>query len=100
MGHFTSSYGNKYILVAVKYFSKWPEAQAFPTNNARVVANFLKKLFSRFGTPKVLISDRGTHFCDSQLAKVLERYGVTHRFSTPYHAQTRRQTEVTNRGIK
>ena len=100
MGPFLSSYGNKYILVAVEYLSKWPEAQAFPSNNGRVVANFLRKLFSRFGTPKVLISDRGTHFCDSQLAKVLEKYGVNPRFSTPYHAQTSGQTEVTNRGIK
>ena len=100
MGPFSSSFGHKYILVAVEYFSKWPEAQSFPTNNAKVVTNFLKKLFSRFGTPKALISDRGTHFCNEQLEKVLKRYGVTHRFSTPYHPQTSGQVEVTNRGLK
>ena len=100
MGPFPSSYGNKYILVAVDYLSKWPEAQALPTNDARVVVRFLKKLFSRFGTPRALISDRGPHFCNAQLEKVLKHYGVTHRFSTPYHPQTSGQVEVTNKGLK
>ncbi|KAK1434389.1 hypothetical protein QVD17_00129 [Tagetes erecta] len=100
MGPFPTSYGNKYILVAVDYVSKWAEAQALPTNDARVVVKFLKKLFSRFGAPKALISDRGTHFCNSQLERALSRYGVNHRFSTPYHPQTSGQVEVTNRGIK
>ena len=55
------------------------------TNDARVVLRFLKELFSRFGAPKALISDRGTHLCNSQLDKALSRYGVNHIFSTPYH---------------
>ncbi|GJW22940.1 reverse transcriptase domain-containing protein [Tanacetum coccineum] len=61
MGPFPSSNGNKYILVAIDYMSKWVEAQAFPTNDARNVVNFLKKLFTRFGIPKALISDRVTY---------------------------------------
>ncbi|KAK1429674.1 hypothetical protein QVD17_11888 [Tagetes erecta] len=100
MGPFPSSYGHKYILVAVDYVSKWAEAQALPTNDARVVVKFLKKLFSRFGSRKALISDRGTHFCNNQLERALSRYGVKHRFSTPYHPQTSGQVEVTNRGLK
>ncbi|KAD5317466.1 hypothetical protein E3N88_17412 [Mikania micrantha] len=100
MGPFPTSHGNRYILVAVDYVSKWVEAQALPTNDARVVVRFLKELFSRFGAPKALISDRGTHFYNSQLDKALSRYGVNHRFSTPYHPQTSVQVEVTNRGIK
>nr|GEZ87223.1 reverse transcriptase domain-containing protein [Tanacetum cinerariifolium] len=60
MGPLPSSKGNKYILVAVDYLSKWVEAKALPTNDARVVVKFLKSLFSRFGTPKAIISDRGT----------------------------------------
>ncbi|GJU82891.1 reverse transcriptase domain-containing protein [Tanacetum coccineum] len=88
MGPFPSSRGNKYILVAVDYVSKWVEAKALPTNDARVVVKFLKQLFSRFGTPRAIISDRGTHFCNDQFAKVLKKYGVTHRLSTSYHPQT------------
>nr|GFA30049.1 reverse transcriptase domain-containing protein [Tanacetum cinerariifolium] len=59
MGPFPSSKGNKYILVAIDYLSKWVEAKALPTNDARVVVKFLKSLFSRFGTPKAIISDIG-----------------------------------------
>ncbi|XP_052622705.1 uncharacterized protein LOC128127993 [Lactuca sativa] len=100
MGPFPMSKGNKYILVAVDYVSKWAEAQALPTNDGRVVVRFLKKLFSRFGVPKALISDRGTHFANDQLEKALRKYGVTHKFSTSYHPQTSGQTEVTNRALK
>ncbi|GJV27180.1 reverse transcriptase domain-containing protein [Tanacetum coccineum] len=69
MGPFPSSRGNKYILVAVDYLSKWVEAKALPTNDARVVCNFLKSLFAPFGTPRAIISDRDTHFCNDQFAK-------------------------------
>ncbi|GJU45361.1 reverse transcriptase domain-containing protein [Tanacetum coccineum] len=73
MGPFLSSRGNKYILVAVDYLSKWVEAKALPTNDARVVVKFLKYLFARFGTPRAIISDRGTHFCNDQFAKVMSK---------------------------
>ncbi|GJX13576.1 reverse transcriptase domain-containing protein [Tanacetum coccineum] len=100
MGPFPSSKGNKYILVAVDYLSKWVEAKALPTNDARVVCKFLKSLFARFGAPRAIISDRGTHFCNDQFAKVMLKYGVTHRLSTAYHPQTSGQVEVSNRAYK
>nr|GEV34194.1 reverse transcriptase domain-containing protein [Tanacetum cinerariifolium] len=100
MGPFLNSKGNKYILVAVDYLSKWVEGRALLTNDARVVVKFLKSLFSRFRTPKAIISDRGTHFYNEQFAKVMSKYGVTHRLSTAYHPQTSGQVEVTNRGLK
>ncbi|GJW08944.1 reverse transcriptase domain-containing protein [Tanacetum coccineum] len=90
---FPSSRGNKYILVAVDYLSKWVEAKALPTNDVRVVVKFLKSLFSRFGAPRAIISDRWTHFCN-------DKFGVTHRLSTAYHPQTSGQFEVMNRGLK
>nr|GFA04749.1 hypothetical protein [Tanacetum cinerariifolium] len=100
MGPFPSSKGNKYILVDVDYLSKLVEAKALPTNDARVVVKFLKSLFSWFGTPKAIINDRGTHFCNDQFSRVMAKYRVTHRLSTAYHPQTSGQVEVTNRGLK
>nr|GEU55839.1 reverse transcriptase domain-containing protein [Tanacetum cinerariifolium] len=97
---FPSSRGNRYILVAVDYLSKWVEAKALPTNDAHVVVKFLKSLFARFGTPRAIISDRGTYFCNGKFAKVMSKYGVTHRLSTAYHPQTNGQVEVSNRGLK
>nr|GFB49652.1 reverse transcriptase domain-containing protein [Tanacetum cinerariifolium] len=71
IGPFSSSRGNKYILVAVDYLSKWVEAKALPTNDARVVCKFLKNLFARFGALKAIISDMGTqpHITRKQAAK-------------------------------
>ncbi|GKA03769.1 reverse transcriptase domain-containing protein, partial [Tanacetum coccineum] len=70
MGPFLSSRGNKYILVAVNFLSKWVEAKVLPTNDARV------------------------------FAKVMLKYGVTYRLSTMYHPQTSWQVEVSNSGLK
>ncbi|GJY58588.1 reverse transcriptase domain-containing protein, partial [Tanacetum coccineum] len=100
MGPFPKSYKFEYILVAIDYVYKWVEAQALPTNDARVVITFLKKLFCHFGMPKALISDRGTHFCNKIMEKTMKRYGVNHRFSTSYHPQTSGQVENTNRALK
>ncbi|GJW70032.1 reverse transcriptase domain-containing protein, partial [Tanacetum coccineum] len=100
MGPFASSRGNKYILVAVDYLSKLVEAKALPTNDARVIVKFLKSLFARFGTPRAIIRDHGTHFCNEKFAKVMSKYGVTHRLATAYHPQTSGQVEVFNRGLK
>nr|GEV81752.1 hypothetical protein [Tanacetum cinerariifolium] len=68
-GPFPSSRGNRYILVALDYLSKWVEVKALPTNDARVVVKFLKSPFSRFGTPSAIISDRGLYFCNDKFAK-------------------------------
>ncbi|GKC79473.1 reverse transcriptase domain-containing protein [Tanacetum coccineum] len=84
----------------ISFAMRWVEARAFPTNDSRNVVNFLKILFARFGIPKALISDRGTHFCNHQMEKAMKRYRVVHRLSTAYHPQTNRQVENTNRAIK
>nr|GFA74584.1 reverse transcriptase domain-containing protein [Tanacetum cinerariifolium] len=71
-----------------------------PTNDARVVVKFLKSLFARFGTPRAIISDRGTYFCNDKFAKVMSKYGVTHRLATAYHPQINGQVKVSNHGLK
>ncbi|XP_076926255.1 uncharacterized protein LOC143589358 [Bidens hawaiensis] len=86
--------------MAIDYVSKWVEGQALPTNDTRVVVGFLKRLFCQFGTPKALISNRGTHFCNAQMEKALSRYGVTHWLSTTYHPQTSRKVESANQDVK
>ena len=101
MGPFPSSLGYKYILVMVDYVSKWVEAMPTLTNDARVVKKMLKKvIFLRFGTPRALISDGGSHFCNNVIEVLLKKYGVTHKVATPYHPQTSGQVEVSNREIK
>ncbi|KAM1495767.1 hypothetical protein ACFX14_030014 [Malus domestica] len=101
MGPFPSSHGFLYILLAVDYVSKWVEAKATRTNDSKVVANFVKSnIFARFGMPRVLISDGGSHFCNRTIEALLKKYNVTHRVSTPYHPQTSGQAEVSNREIK
>nr|GEW08640.1 reverse transcriptase domain-containing protein [Tanacetum cinerariifolium] len=100
IGSFSYSRGNKYILVDIDYLSKWVETKSLPNNDARVVYKFLKSFFARFGTPRAIISDRGTHFCSDQFAKVMLKYGVTHHLATTYHPQTSGQLEVSNHGLK
>nr|GEX80733.1 reverse transcriptase domain-containing protein [Tanacetum cinerariifolium] len=55
---------------------------------------------NRFGTPRAIISDRGTHFCNDNFTKVMLKYSVTHRLATAYHPQTSGQVEVSNSGLK
>nr|GEZ77513.1 reverse transcriptase domain-containing protein [Tanacetum cinerariifolium] len=84
----------------VDYLSKWVEVKALPTNDARVVVKFLESLFPRFGTPRAIISDHGTDFCNEQFDKVMLKYGVTHHLSTVYHPQTSEQVEIFSRKLK
>ncbi|CAN6570116.1 unnamed protein product [Malus baccata var. baccata] len=101
MGPFPPSFGFTYILLAVDYVSKWVEAKATRTNDSKVVADFVKtNIFARFGMPRVLISDGGSHFCNRTIEALLKKYKVTHKVSTPYHPQTNGQAEVSNREIK
>ncbi|XP_040960165.1 uncharacterized protein K02A2.6-like [Gossypium hirsutum] len=55
---------------------------------------------ARYGTPRALISDRGTHFCNKLVSALMEKYGVTQRIATAYYPQTNGQAEVSNREIK
>ncbi|KAG7559514.1 Integrase catalytic core [Arabidopsis thaliana x Arabidopsis arenosa] len=101
MGPFPSSYGNKYILVAVDYVSKWVEAIASPTNDARVVLKLFKTIiFPRFGVPRVVISEGGKHFINKVFENLLKKHGVKHKVATPYHPRTSGQVEISNREIK
>ena len=89
MGPFPSSFSNLYILLAIDYVSKWVEAILTQNNDAIVVETFLHShIFTRFGTPRALITDGGTHFCNKLVDSVLRKYGVRHRTALAYHPQT------------
>ncbi|WJZ92712.1 hypothetical protein VitviT2T_011694 [Vitis vinifera] len=86
---FPMSFGYFYILVGVDYVSKGVEAIPCKHNDHKVVLKFLKEnIFSRFGVPKVIISDGGTYFCNKSFETLLAKYGVKHKIATPYHPQT------------
>ena len=101
MGPFPYSFGYVYILVGVDYVSKWVEAVPCRAADHRVVLKFLKEnIFSRFGVPKAIISDEGSHFYNKPFENLLVKYGVKHKVSTLYHPQTSGQVELANREIK
>ncbi|CAA7047516.1 unnamed protein product [Microthlaspi erraticum] len=102
MGPFKpSSNGHNYILVAVDYVSKWIEAIPCPACDAKVVIKLFRTIiFPRYGIPRVVISDGGSHFINKVFEKLMKSYRVKHKVATPYHPQTSGQVEVSNRHIK
>nr|KYP61770.1 Pol polyprotein [Cajanus cajan]KYP61773.1 Pol polyprotein [Cajanus cajan] len=68
MGPFPVSFGFSYILFVVDYVSKWVEAKATRTNDARAIVDFVRSnIFCKFGVPKAIVSDQGTHFCNRSM---------------------------------
>jgi len=83
VGPLPSSISNEYILVVVDYVTKWVEVVAASKADAKTVIKFLKRnILCRFGTPRVLISDEGSYFCNAQLQKCLGHYKVQHKIIT------------------
>ena len=81
---FPNYFGNLYILLAVDYVSKRVEVVPTKSNDNTVVLKFLKEnIFSRFGTPRAIISDQGTHFKNHQFESLLKEYSITHKMATP-----------------
>lgn len=101
MGSVPTSSGFSYILLVVDYVSKWVEAKATRTYDAKVVVGFLRSnIFSRYDVPQATISDQGTHFCNWTIGALLRKYGVQHRVVTAYHPQKNEQAEISNRKVK
>lgn len=101
MGPFAKSQDCEYILMAVDYVSKWVEAlpcQAATAQNARKM--IYEVIFPRFGTPRMIISDGGSHFTDRSFRNFLRELGSKHNIATPYHPQTSGQVETSNKQIK
>ena len=98
IGPFPSSCGDKYILLEVDSVSKWVEAIPTITCDAKVVLKFLRKnIFSRFETPRAIMSDERTHFCNKLFESLLSKYGVRHHIAFAYHPQCNGQAKISNR---
>ena len=77
------------------------EAIALANNEVKsVIAFLIKNIFSSFGTPRDIISDGVSYFCNKLFKGLLGKYGVRHKVATPYHPQTSGQVEVSNREIR
>ena len=101
MGPFPPSFGNLYILLAVYYVSKWVEVITSPRNDGNTVVGFIQRnILSKFGAPRTIISDEGSHFSNKLFAKLMSRYEVRHVMCLAYHPQSNEQAEISNREIK
>jgi transposase InsO family protein len=84
-----SDKGNRYLLIAMDYFTKWPEVYAIPNQEASTIAEALvTNFFCRFGIPRELHSDQGRNFCSHLLQEVLQRLRVSKTRTTPLHPQS------------
>ena len=101
MGPFPSLFGNLYIHLAVDYVSTWVEEISCPKNDDNTVVGFIKRnILSRFGAPRTIISDEGSHFANKVFAKLMSRHGIRHVMRLTYHLQSNGQAEIFNREIK
>jgi hypothetical protein len=92
--------GNKYMVVAIEYLTKWVEVRALDRATAENVANFIhEEIICRFGAPKVIMTDQGSHFKNQMVDKLCNNYKIEHRLSSPYHPQTNGLVERFNRTL-
>ena len=102
MGPFVlSDRGNCYLLVAMDYSSKWPEAYAIPRQDTETVAEVLVNEFvCRFGVPLELHSDQGTNFESAVFKEMCRLLGIRKTRTTPLHPQSDGMVERYNRTLK
>ena len=92
-----SKSGNRYIVVAIDYVTKWAETEALPNGSAEQVANFFtKKVILRHGAPQHLTTDQGKCFLAEMFQKIIASFETNHRTTTAYHPQSNGQVERIN----
>jgi ribonuclease HI len=90
----------KFVAVAVEYFTKWVEAEPLAIISEPKLRSFVwKSVVCRFGIPKVLITDNGRQFDNSQFKNFCTNLGIEHRLTSVAHPQSNGLAEVTNRII-
>src|SRR5688572_17532367 len=69
--------GNRYIIVAMNYFSRWLEAKAVKKANVETVATFIyEEIICRYDTPKIIQSDQGTYFVNETIRLLTEKFRI------------------------
>jgi predicted transcriptional regulator len=82
------------------YFTKWPEAKAVKSADAKEVSKFIyEEIICRHGCPKRILSDRGSHFNNDMVKGLVEKFDIKHGFSTPYHPKTNGLVERFNKTL-
>ena len=103
MGPFTPATahtGNKYILVATDYCTKWLVAKALRDNMVACTAKLLyEKIWCQFDYPIELVTDQGGQVLNAVIHGLTNHYVVIHKKSTPYCPQVKGLVESTNKTI-
>src|SRR6266540_5120625 len=90
--------GNRYIVVAMDYFSRWPEVRPLKAANVETVATFIyEEIICRFEAPRILQSDQETHFVNEVIQKLTKKFRIKHSLSSPYHPQSNGLVERFNK---
>ena len=93
--------GKKYIVVAVDWLTKWPEAESLETSDAQTISEFIhERIICQHGLPRQITSDRGTEFCNDLVKELNRTYRIQHIRTTAYHPQGNGLTERMNQTIK
>jgi transposase InsO family protein len=97
----SSAAGHHYIIVVVDYFTKWVEAMSTYSNEVKTTTLFLfNHIITRFGIPKSIVIDHGTHFCNSMMDKLTTMPHLDHEEYSPYYPQANGQVESINHILK
>ena len=96
VGPKVSSTRNKYLLVMVDEYSRFPFAFPCPDTSAKSVIDSCQKLYSLFGTPTSIHCDRAKCFMSQEVKEFMYKNGILLTHSTPYHPTGNSQCERTN----
>jgi len=94
----TKRTGARYIITAAEYLTRWVEAAPVKDCSVETTTHFLfERVITRFGCPRILMSDQGVHFINNTIRVMLEELEFHHQKSTPYHPQANDIVEAFNK---
>ena len=101
---FAGPFEGRLFLIMIDAHSKWIEAVSTHSTSSAVVIEELRSVFARFGIPEMIVTDNGTGFVSQEFKSFLEKNGVRHVTSAPYHPASNglaeRAVQVIKKGLK